>query len=227
MISSLDGEPFEPAIRSDLDFVLSLEDLPLFPVIDDTCDIVVNVLKSSHSAEQSKYFVSAFDLISQHVPNIFKRMSIHYIINKDIRDRDWSPNDVVNWLLSSHIHVIYSHVHQGYYCYLIFFSHFQTLSLKLNLMLGIVDKGYSGFNPWNVRAVEGELSRLCYHIGFPGEDNLKCPIFLQNKCAYSFAIPDLSLPCLVVPFDADIEDISVRNTISEYVVVFCCHYLYY
>lgn len=113
MISSLDGEQFEPVIESDLDFILSLQDLRLFPSIDKLCPIIVNVLKSSHEAMQSNYFVTAFHLVSQHIPVIFSRIKIQYLINKDIRDQDLVPRDVVDWLLSSHIHIIYSHPHQG------------------------------------------------------------------------------------------------------------------
>lgn len=66
-----------------------------------------------------------------------------------------------------------------------------------------------------MKAIEGELYRLCYHIGFPEGVNLKCPIFLQNKCAYGYGISNYSLPSLVVPFDIDIEDASVLATIQK------------
>lgn len=94
--------------------------------------------------------------------------------------------------------------------------------LLYNLCLGLIGAGYNGYNPWNVKAIEGELYRLCHHIGVPGEDNLKCPIFLQNKCAYGFGIPDHSLPSLVVPFDIDIADASVLAAILKYVLLQYC-----
>ena len=84
-----------------------------------------------------------------------------------------------------------------------------------NVCLGILDEGYTGFHPWHVKAIEGQMSRLCYHVGVPRGDNLKCPIFQQNKCAYGFGIPDHFLPSLFVPFDIDIEDASVLATIQK------------
>ena len=129
MISSLDGEPFEPVVESDLDFVLSLQDLHLIPAINDSCEITVNVLKSAHQPVQDEYFTAAFELISQHVPSIFKRIKKENKINKQIRDTDMLPKDVVDWLLSSHIHIIYSHVHQGYVHILFVKFNFKSLFL--------------------------------------------------------------------------------------------------
>lgn len=85
----------------------------------------------------------------------------------------------------------------------------------LHKCVGLIGPDYTEFNPWNVKAIEGELCRLCYHIGVPGGDHLKCPIFLQNKCAYGFAVPEHCLPSLVVPFDTDVEDASVLAAIQK------------
>ena len=113
MISSLDGQAFEPVVESDLDFILSLQDWRLIPAIDNICPIVINVLKTSHDAVQVKFFTSALKHVARYVPQISERFKIHYVINKDIRDQDLIPKDIVDWLLSSHIHIIYSHLHQG------------------------------------------------------------------------------------------------------------------
>lgn len=113
MISSLDGKQFEPVVVSDLDDVLSHQELHRIPTIDDNCDIIVHSLQSARNAVQTPFFILAFSLIAQHVPTIYNRMKFESLINKEIRDRDMRPQDVVNWLLSSHIHIIYSHVHQG------------------------------------------------------------------------------------------------------------------
>lgn len=113
MISSLDGEQFEPVVASDLDYLLSLQDLPRIPAIDDNCPIKVHTLQSAKSSEQSPFFISAFSILAQHVPTIYNRMQFESLCNKEIRDKEMLPEDVINWLLSSHVHIIHSHVHQG------------------------------------------------------------------------------------------------------------------
>ena len=113
MISSLDGESFEPVVTYDLDHVLSFQDEHLIPPIDDSGPIIVHALKSTQHAVQGPFFTTAFELIALHVPNIFKRMVFKELFNKEIRDKEILPEGVVNWLLSSHLHLIYTHVHQG------------------------------------------------------------------------------------------------------------------
>lgn len=113
MISSLDGEQFEPVVVSDLDDVLSLQELNRIPATNGNCRIIVRSLKSAKEAVQSEFFITAFKLIAQHVPSIYNRMQFEELFNKEIRDKEMLPENVVNWLLSSHIHLIYSHVHQG------------------------------------------------------------------------------------------------------------------
>lgn len=76
------------------------------------------------------------------------------------------------------------------------------------------------YNPWNVKAIEGELSRLSNHIGIPGSNKLKCPVLLQNKCAYGFGIAEHFLPSLVVPFDTNIDDPTVQAIINKYVILY-------
>lgn len=66
-----------------------------------------------------------------------------------------------------------------------------------------------GHPTWNVMEVVSNLQRLKGHPGFPTGENLRCPIFLQDKFVYLRAMPHkLCLPTLKV--------ILLEFTISTY-----------
>lgn len=226
MLSSLEGEQFEPDEPSPDGFVLFFQDEYRIPkLVNDKSPIIINALQSSEKAGQSIFYVNAFQLLYQHYPEIYDRFNIKYLLNKDIRMSGMTPEDVVDWLISANIYLIYSHVHQG---------NVSKISLKFKLyfsvryLLGLIQNYANDPNAdvWHVKIIESEFDRLRYHVGVPDGSNLKCPIFLQNKCAYAFAIAEYSLPSLVVPFDIDIDDESTQSTILRYVsAIFLCQNL--
>lgn len=84
----------------------------------------------------------------------------------------FTPSDLVEWLLSSHIHFIPCHPHQG----------------------------ASGLN-WDVVDLYNQLKRLEDHPGFPNKGYLTCPIFTQNKIEYLHAVPQFTNPTLQIKLD--------------------------
>lgn len=116
MLSSIDGILFEPFVGfGDLEYILvdMPEESRIPKQITDKCPIIFRALQSSEKAVQSEFFITAFRLIKEHYPDISSRFEIETLLNKDIRKRSWSPEDVVNWSLAGHIHLLYTHVHQG------------------------------------------------------------------------------------------------------------------
>lgn len=89
---------------------------------------------------------------------------VEYINVDDVKKQSWTTEQFINWLLTSHVHFILSHVHQG----------LRTLN-------------------WNMENLGIQLSRLKYHPGFPKLTNLQCPVFLQNKYAYIESCPSCNI----------------------------------
>ena len=98
--------------------------------------------------------------------------------NKAIRDHKLSPMDMVNWLLTSDIHIILTHPHQG----------------------PNPDKRY---NLWNIPDLAYSLDLLQYHIGFPNGMRIRCPVFRQDKYRYLVALKDLALPTMQIILTED------------------------
>jgi len=80
---------------------------------------------------------------------------------KFIYDCEWSPKDLVDWLLNSAVHFILTHVHQGVRAFLM----------------------------WNMCDLQYQLQRLSTHSGFPNGNKLNCPVFLQDKYNYLNKLP--------------------------------------
>ena len=87
--------------------------------------------------------------------------SVEYISVVYVNESGWSPKELVDWLLNSHVHFILSHVHQGIAKYL----------------------------QWNMEDLKIQLQRLKYHLGFPNLAKLLCPVFLQDKYKYLSSMP--------------------------------------
>jgi hypothetical protein len=97
----------------------------------------------------------------------------------------WAPKQFVDWLLQSNIHFILAHVHQSL--------------LLHNLM-------------WDMREALSHFQRLKYHTGFPTGDQLRCPVFTQDKIVYLKCLGDLANNTLTVPLT---EDGEFTNTCLE------------
>ena len=104
-------------------------------------------------------------------------LEITYLTTTQIKDMDWTPKELVDWLLSSHIHFVLSHIHQG----------LEPLC-------------------WDMDVLYEETQRLRFHIGFPALENINCPIFTQNKLEYLKCLPDMTNPTLKIIFQEEDSD---------------------
>jgi hypothetical protein len=118
------------------------------------------------------------------------RYSFTYISVSDIKKFNWTPRNLIDWLLECHVHFILSHVHQG----------LERLQ-------------------WNLVELMNELKRLRYHKGFPNGNNLECPIFTQDKYKYLQSVASITNPTLKIELteeksvliNIDVESFMLEN----------------
>lgn len=106
---------------------------------------------------------------------------------KELRENKWSVRQLVNWLINSHMHFIVAHPHQG----------------------------TDNFG-WACEDLYDELQRLRYHPGFPRLDQLRCPVFTQDKFAYYEALPDgIMLPTFKIPLSRDTDKSTMEALLTR------------
>lgn len=151
--------------------------------------IKVNVLDVCENGAQQLYFNLGLDQLKQKNPTLFRLLKIERRKNKQSIEKKLTPADIANWLMDADIHFILSHVHQG-------------MLLQHN-------------HDWTVDIIQREILKLMYHRGFPQGQNLKCPIFLQDKWKYLVALKTKTLDTLKVPIPIDLENATVLDRISR------------
>jgi hypothetical protein len=73
-------------------------------------EVLSRVYAGGQESPQVGPFISIGHVIGQ---LIGKRIRQEFLYVADIRERGWSPYDLVNWLLESNYHFILTHPHQG------------------------------------------------------------------------------------------------------------------
>ena len=73
-------------------------------------EVLIRVYAGGQESPQVGPFISIGHVIGQ---LIGKRIRQEFLYVADIRERGWSPYDLVNWLLESNYHFILTHPHQG------------------------------------------------------------------------------------------------------------------
>jgi hypothetical protein len=91
-----------------------------------------------------------------------------------VKELEWRPRDLVQWLQEADIYLIISHIHQG-----------------------ILEK-----LQWDMMDLRESLQLLYDNIGFPHRNNLLCPVFLQDKFSYITSIRELCNPTVKISFDS-------------------------
>ena len=86
------------------------------------------------------------------------------------------PKQFVDWFLRANAYFLLAHVHQS------LFNH--------NLV-------------WDMKEAVAQFQRLRYHNGFPSGDQLRCPVFTQDKISYIRYLGDLAIKTMTVPLSAD------------------------
>ena len=64
----------------------------------------------------------------------------------------------------------------------------------------IVTHPHQGNPRWDVSQLHRALERLRLHPGFPNNDQLNCPVFLQHKFAYLTGVRQIANPTIAIPF---------------------------
>jgi hypothetical protein len=96
-----------------------------------------------------------------------------------LRFKKWTLDTFLSWLQECDIYIILCHIHQAF-----------------------------GFPPllWEPLDFYDKLyDKLHDRLGFPSAEQLRCPIFTQNKYIYVEALGSLCNPTLVIPLEPDID----------------------
>lgn len=152
--------------------------------------IVIRVHEGGREGNQLKYLTRAKQHMNEHFREIYVLLKFESMNNNDIKENNWSPEQLIDWLLEADIHIILTHVHQGMTC-------------------------LPGRDDWEINAIQTNLWRLKCHRGFPNALNLKCRIFTQDKWEYLLAVKERTLPTLKVPLTVDLADFLVIEKITK------------
>lgn len=152
--------------------------------------ILIRCYHGGQFGNQFEHFQQAVKAVKSKMLNV--KINAEYMSLKELRaekEKKWSLESFVDWLLQSDIHFIISHVHQG----------METFG-------------------WSIEEIYNELQRLKYHPGFPNMEHLGCSIFTQNKWLYLEAMMPEGriLPSykLLIPDRVDEVD-SMRRHVNE------------
>lgn len=105
----------------------------------------------------------------------------------------WQPDQLMNWFLPSNVHFILAHIHQ---------------SLLMHNLL------------WDMEIACQQYKRLKYHLGFPSGDQLRCPVFTQDKIKYIECLQSLAVKTMTVPLTADgVYDHSCLADVERLVIL--------
>jgi len=129
------------------------------PLTNNT--IIIHAYYGGKWSPQNIPFTSAVSRLPHH------NLTIEYMNCDDVKSAKWGIKELIDWLQASHVHMITTHVHQGY-------TH-QKLDMAF---------------------LQTQLQRLHYHDGFPTGNFLRCPVFTQDKYEYLSVMGSLANPTL-------------------------------
>jgi len=174
--------PLEEAQFDDKDDDEAIDTLRMWDAISVTPDIssttvFVRVFTGADGSHQKGPFLIAFEAFKRSITRTSSKVIIvEELSTKLLASHKWQPNQYVDWLLHSHVHFILGHVHQ---------------SLRLHNLY------------WYMPEALREYQRLTYHPGFPSGEQLRCPVFTQDKLVYIRALGELANKTLSVPVVED------------------------
>ena len=155
--------------------ILMWESISATPTLRDT--IVVRVFSGAIYSTQAGPFKAAMQAFKRsQSSSISRTIIVEEIDTKTLCSLKWQPYQFCNFLLHSHCYFMLAHPHQ---------------SLLLHQLL------------WYMPEALAEYNRLKYHNGFPSGEQLRCPVFTQDKIEYIKRLGDLALPTLTVPLDEE------------------------
>ena len=162
-----DSKPNDLGNVSKMWDVINLRPNVNYQGINTTSVPLIHVFRGGKSSNQQEPFIEALNIFPSN------KIIIKYMNVTDVKDLNWSPAQLVEWLLSCDVHFIIAHVHQG----------LEPLN-------------------WNMLELQEQLSRLFFHNGFPNNLQLKCPIFTQDKYEYLSAVKQITNNTLKIEFTA-------------------------
>jgi len=88
----------------------------------------------------------------------------------------------------------------------------ELMKCDVHVILGHMHQG----NPqWSPVELYYHLNRLNNHVGWPSGENLRCPVFQQDKYRYISKCPELTIPSLKLEFGRDWTDEILEFTSSH------------
>jgi hypothetical protein len=138
----------------------------------------------------------------QHIPftgalnsigNVIDRSKCSTMLFSQLKDKvryeGWTQTNLINWLRDADIYIIICHVHQG-------FGHAPLM--------------------WNPVEFYDELYRtLKDRRGFPSGEQLRCPVFTQDKVRYLSALDGLVNPTRIVPIIEDFDYAELKEELEK------------
>ena len=76
-----------------------------------TSNILIRVFIGNSMGVQSGVFSQAISIFQRKYEKI--QVEVEYLNNKEVREQQMDPQNLVDWLLGSYIHFVLTHVHQG------------------------------------------------------------------------------------------------------------------
>jgi hypothetical protein len=137
---------------------------------------LVRVFSGGMGSTQSGPFTAAMKDIQRAIASTSRILIVEEIDTKTLCGLKWQPKQFCDWSLHSHAHMWLAHVHQ---------------SLRLHNLV------------WDMKVAVAQFQRLRYHTGFPSGDQLRCPIFTQDKIKYIRYLGDLAISTMTIPLTAD------------------------
>jgi len=138
--------------------------------------LLVRIFSGGKQSTQSGPFFAALKAYKRQVGA--RTLQVEVMDTRMLCDMSLSPNQFVMWFLQSNVHFLIAHVHQ---------------SLLLHNL------------KWDMREALSQFQRLKYHTGFPTGDQLRCPVFTQDKIVYLKCLGNLANNTLTVPLSEDGE----------------------
>ena len=125
---------------------------------DTIYPIIIRIFGGGESSFQTQELKHALGNLDIH-PSLYK---VEILTCDMVNVFHLSLKEVIDWLLSSHIHFISAHLHQG---------------ISLEILT-------SQSKSWDLQFYYEQMNRLRFHPGFPNGNSLECPVLLQDKFAY-------------------------------------------
>ena len=152
---------------------------------------LVRVFTGGLDSVQSGPFLHAMSSVQRRLSSRM-RIVVETLSTQELCRRKWQPDQMMNWFLPSHVHFFLAHIHQ---------------SLLLHNLV------------WEMEYACQQYNRLKYHLGFPSGDQLRCPVFTQDKIKYVECLQTLAVKTMTVPLTADgIFDHNCLADVERFVI---------